>query len=128
MAEWLSADFFQTAIAAARRIPNHADAGFRPIQSAFPDRAHEINNPAQREQNAETETEKQLSGEQLANEIELQDEQNRQTQKHALANLCFFYQRKYQRAQSSQDLFHVPRLTSLPIDAWGRPKGVAVSC
>jgi len=80
MAEWLSTDLFQVAVAATRGISNYSDSYLGPGQSAFPDCAYEINNRAEREQDAKSQTKKKFRGKQLTHEIELQDEENRHSQ------------------------------------------------
>ena len=57
-------------------MSNHSDSNFGPLQSALPDRAHEIDNRAEGQQNAKSQTKQKFRGEQLTHEIELQNEEN----------------------------------------------------
>ena len=76
VSQGLSADFFQAHVATACGIRNHTDPNFSESQTALAESAREINDRAQREQNAEAEAEKQLRSEQFPNKIELQNEKD----------------------------------------------------
>jgi hypothetical protein len=86
MAEWLSTDFFQAAETAA----DGANAHFGEIETAFTERADEIGEPPKSEQHREAKTEQQFRCEKFANEIELEEKEQRNTNQHPLAQFRFF--------------------------------------
>src|ERR1700689_49920 len=90
MAEWLSTEFFQTRIAAARNCGAEMDTRFHPIESAFTDGADEIDNPAQNHQDREAHHKEPFGSEQFPYEIDLENEENSQNEQEALAYFRLF--------------------------------------
>jgi hypothetical protein len=76
MAELLSTEFVHHAISSARRARQHSDSRFRHVQPSLANCSQKISGSANNQQYAKRNTEQQLSGEQLAHKIDLQEEEN----------------------------------------------------
>src|SRR5579862_6229157 len=85
MAEWLFTDFFERAVTATRRSDHDASAFFGPGATFDSDRADDVEQRRNCERDQEQHSEEQFRGNQLANEVHLQHEENRQAPASAIA-------------------------------------------
>jgi hypothetical protein len=76
MAEWLSTDFFDGAESAARQHGGAARMRFGPRNSAFAGPADYVREHDDREKNRKADAENYFCGDELANEVKLQEENN----------------------------------------------------
>src|ERR1700693_1465126 len=79
MAEWLFADFLERAFAATGRSGDDTSPRFRPSAAVDAHRADHVEKRGQREQEREQHAKKKFCGDQFADEIELQNQQNCQS-------------------------------------------------
>src|ERR1700685_2135895 len=85
MAEWLFTDFLERAVTAARRGGDDASAGFRPGTTLDAHGADHVEKRGQREHEREQHAKKKFRGDQFTDEIELQNQENRQSPTETLS-------------------------------------------
>jgi hypothetical protein len=80
MAEWLSTDLFHGGIATAGGNREDAGASFGPIETALANRAQDVQQPTEKKQGHKRNSEEQFGSDKFLNKIQLQHEQNEDSQ------------------------------------------------
>lgn len=106
------AQLLDRAIPSPRRCAHESNAGFRPIEAALSNRAQNIRNSSQGEQDRKRQPEKQFCGKEFAHKVSLQNNENCEDRPHALANAHALFHARYHRPHLAQVLFQVRHLSS----------------
>src|SRR5271154_461792 len=106
MAELLSTEFVHHAISSARRARQHSNSCFRHIQPSLANCSQKVSGSADKQQCAKRNAEQQLSSEQLAHKIDLQEEENSEYDQRSLAQFRLRSNPGCKCVKPIQDDFH----------------------